>query len=585
MKISNRYIYWVINIFLILDSKLAGTRKHYRMHDIQTPKELIDSMPQTNRQLYLYKIHMKPNFEDDIFTKLLTTSRTYGILTAKKLPRMGPMKFFQSFGQINCTVDHDPFDIELGDEVELGKLKRFHCILFKSILNIWKEFFVFDKKDSVIIVPIVENQINWQIVEDFQTWSNLKEKSIAERTDVVYRREDWVNFVICPWYRADQNTRYVVTHVSEHETPLSEFPNNAFKNYAEYVLGKYPNIDRVVNDTQFLIGVKGITTHLNRLTPGDGEDGSRKNTKQKPRGPEYLIPELCHNFRYPADLWLKAILLPSVLHRITFILHAEYIRNTINSYVGHTVVDYQPQPLIEKMSKNKDTSNVRAPIQNSILYPKADENTTRNLTADEIARFDTYTPILGPEIKEPIDIERHFDNVYEVDIDYYYQFIHRELNKNKTAKQNNPFSPNRFHTNVPALCDVNRDDRLRIDVLQTKPTRGVEQHEILAAITAASSNDIFHMELFEVLGDAFLKFGVSLYLIHRHPEWHEGFLSIIKGQIVGNRNLCYSAINHKISGMIKVHNFNPKDDWQPPGLLVPRKIQVSIKISVCVIKT
>lgn len=64
------------------------------------------------------------------------------------------------------------------------------------------------------------------------------------------------------------------------------------------------------------------------------------------------------------------------------------------------------------------------------------------------------------------------------------------------------------------------------------------------------------MELFEVLGDAFLKFSVSFFLIQKHIDWHEGFLTTIKGQIVGNRNLCYSAIRHKLPGMIKVNQFN-----------------------------
>ncbi|XP_031624659.1 endoribonuclease Dicer-like [Contarinia nasturtii] len=580
------------------ESKDAGTRKNYRMHDIQTPRELKASMPRTNVQLYLYEITMDPNFKvsdlhfdvhDEnikIFHSLLQSPRSYGILTTKPLPRMGTMTFFQSFGEIKCCVSANPKVIKLGDPQKLNELKRFHCVLFKYILDIWKTFFVYDQEDSVIIVPTINQQINWQIVEQFQTWSELKGKTIAERTNAMYRRDEWEHFVICPWYRADQNTRYVVTQVSEHQTPLSEFPNNMFPNYASYVLNKYPNIDRVVNDNQFLIGVKGITTHFKQLTPGEGDDGSRKNTKQKPRGPEFLIPELCHNFRYPGDLWLKAVLLPSVLHRITYILHAEYIRNAINNYVGLNIVNYVPDPLIEKMAKNKDPSNERAPIQNSIVFPKADEITPKELTSGDIARFDSDTAILGPEIREPIDLERHFDNVYEVDIDYYYQFIHRafsglSLDESKNANKNSMLSPHRFHTNVPALCDVVEEDRLRINILDTKITteikRGVEQHEILAAITTASSADVFHMELLEVLGDAFLKFSVSLYLIQSHPDWHEGFLTTIKGQIVGNRHLCYSGIRKNIPGMLKVHHFNPKADWQPPMLKVDDQIQISMQ--------
>lgn len=77
-----------------------------------------------------------------------------------------------------------------------------------------------------------------------------------------------------------------------------------------------------------------------------------------------------------------------------------------------------------------------------------------------------------------------------------------------------------------------------------------------------------------MLGDAFLKFGVSLYLIQKHSEWQEGSLTSMKGQIVGNRNLCYAAIRLKLPGMIKIHNFSPKHDWQPPMFKVEDQVQV-----------
>lgn len=380
-------------------------------------------------------------------------------------------------------------------------------------------------------------------------------------------------------YRADQHVRYIVTQVSTHQTPLSGFPNDQFQNYADYALNKYPSIEEVVNMEQFLIGVKPVTSHLNRLHPGEGDDG-RKN-KIKTRGPEFLIPELCHNFRFPGDLWIKAIILPSALHRITYILHAENIRLNINHYVQLNVVDYIPNSLTERMAMMK-RGQAKPAIQNTIIHPKPDECEARELKAANIERFDEENAIPCAELEEPIDLERHFDTAFEIDIEYYYQFINKfsSMSIGNKNDNNNLFSPNRFenHKIVPALCDVGKENKLHIDILDVKLStpvpRGVEQHDILSAITTSSSNDVFHMELFEVLGDAFLKFGVSLFLIQKHIDWHEGFLTTIKGQIVGNRNLCYSAIRHKLPGMIKVHHFNPKDDWQPPMLKVEQQIQV-----------
>lgn len=561
------------------------------MHDIQTPEALQNTLPCVNKQIYLYEINIIPQFrvsdsfdehEENIriFHKLLQSQRTYGILTTKRLPRMGLMKFYQSFGQMDCSINYDPVPITLGSLQKLNKLKRFHCVLFQNVLNLWKKFFVYDHKDSVIIVPTNNHQIDWSIVENFQTWSELKTKTVAERMNKQYREEEWLYSVVCPWYRADQDIRYVVTQVPSHLTPLSPFPNETFKNYADYVLNKYPSdINKIVNNEQFLIGVKAMTMHLNRLHAGEGEDG-RKNARVKPRGPEYLIPELCHNFRYPGDLWLKAIVLPSIIHRMTYILHAESLRVRINNYLGLEINDYKPAPLMDIIAR-KRPGYAKSGIQNSIVHPRADETNSRLLTASDVARFDENTATLGPEILEPVDLERHFDNVYEVDIDYYYQYINgqfQNMSLNNNGDVHNIQSPHRLHTNVPALCDVQQDDKLHITILDKKLSttisRGMEQHELLAAITSASSSDVFHMEILEVLGDAFLKFSVSLYLIQRHIDWHEGFLTTIKGQIVGNRNLCYSAIRNNLPGMIKIHNFNPKDDWQPPMLKVADLIQV-----------
>lgn len=96
------------------------------------------------------------------------------------------------------------------------------------------------------------------------------------------------------------------------------------------MMEKYAHeIGRIVNSEQFLIGEKGITSDLNCLNAGEGDDGGHRHSARQSEM-EYLIPELCHKFRYPGDLWLKATVLPTTLHRITYILHAECLRIKIN---------------------------------------------------------------------------------------------------------------------------------------------------------------------------------------------------------------------------------------------------------------
>lgn len=547
-----------IYLFTVEKSGVAGTKKHYRMHDIQIPKALCGSMPQINCLCYLYEFLIEPHFQapehDEsikVFHKLLRSERSYGILTRNKLPRMGSMKFYQSFGQINCRISETPIEITLNDVRKLNELKRFHCILFQNVLDIWTEFLVYDSKDSVMIVPTNNNQIDWKIVENFQTWSHLQTKSVTERTNVIYRQEDWLNTVVCPWYRVNQSERYIVTSIPKGETPLSPFPTPRYNNYKVYSESKYKdNIERIVDDRQFLLDVKGITRELNLLQPTRESTNSIK-----------LIPELCHNFRYPGDLWLKAIVLPSALHRMNYILHAESIRIQINDYVGLQIDNYEPMEVLGEMAKKKSKVN-KAPLQ--------DSDNIKQMTLNDIVPYDEYNDELTPG--EVLGPNHNFDNIHEIDIEYIYRIISEELN-NISIEISPKFG-------IPAICDAHEEDKSRIDILNMKnATRGIEQHEMLAALTSASSGDVFHNERFEVLGDAFLKFSVSLYLVQKHVDWHEGYLTTIKGKIIGNRNLCYSAIHKNWPGMMNVHQFVPKHDWQPPMLKVSDEIQVNWTIN------
>lgn len=123
---------------------------------------------------------------------------------------------------------------------------------------------------------------------------------------------------------------------------------------------------------------------------------------------------------------------------------------------------------------------------------------------------------------------------------------------------------------------INADDQ-RIDLLQVQPTTvsmGPQQRDILAALTSVASGDVFDGERLEVLGDSFLKFSSSVLLMKNHPEWHEGFLTSCKGQMVSNRNLYYLG-NELLGGRLKVFGFDPKGSWQPPLMCVPADLKVS----------
>lgn len=84
----------------------------------------------------------------------------------------------------------------------------------------------------------------------------------------------------------------------------------------------------VMKDDKFMIKVKGIRTKFSRITTGQGEDGPRKTNFRAVK--MRVIPELCHNFKYPADLWLKAKVMPNILHHICILYHQMEKRRPVN---------------------------------------------------------------------------------------------------------------------------------------------------------------------------------------------------------------------------------------------------------------
>jgi len=67
--------------------------------------------------------------------------------------------------------------------------------------------------------------------------------------------------------------------------------------------------------------------------------------------------------------------------------------------------------------------------------------------------------------------------------------------------------------------------------------RSVPLLDIRTAITTPLTGDLYDYQRVETLGDCVLKFLTSVQLMAMHPEWHEGFLTMVKDHVVSNFNL------------------------------------------------
>lgn len=564
-------------------NRSTGTMKNKRSHEMLFPEETTGCTPVIGQTCYLYIIQMKAEFTiaddnhgDLTFQQLLNENRNFGLLTTKRLPKIASMPFFLSLGKVNVTLLEEPIEILLNNSTEIKQLRNFHVMIFRDLLKIWKSFFVYDfdnEENSLFLTAVKDDTIDWEVIRSFQNLPPSREKSDFERNQMEFRPEDYLHKVVSPWYRADTeaNRVYIVTKVNENLTPESPFPNTDFDSYKDYFTKRYSMT--VFQNQQFMIEVKGVTCDLKRLYPGGGEDGSVKKNWHKIT--ENLIPEFCHNYGFPGVLWLKATIIPTFLHRLHTVLLAENFRQKILRYIGLKDLNGTSEPLdVDLFRKKKGTKSDDRNIRASIVVP--DPNKTETVSTSSFHHLgDTIdTPWKG--IDEPVELQRQYDTIFPVDIDYYFKFISgsvENLNEMITDEQNEWDEP---PTKRMAICDKEYKQKMSINLLNGKILIP-QQKDFLRAITTRKSADVFDMERFEVLGDCFLKFSVSLFLLKSHEDWHEGFLTAVKSSIVSNRNLFYCGNDIGLSKIMKVFEFSPRDDWLPPLVTVPRAVQEIMK--------
>ncbi|XP_052902030.1 endoribonuclease Dicer [Anopheles moucheti] len=608
-----------------------GTMKHVRGHKICYPKETIGGTPSADGEgCFVYIIRMRAKFDAGdrvenvrLFSELYNSGNNFGILTRNKLPPLAMMKLFVTLGPIEVVVVPTPIPITLApDSNELQKLKRFHLMLFRDLLKLWKSFTVLEalpEENGFIIVPMLRSEvIDWELVRKFQYLKPAAELSTRARQQLRFEPQDYQLRVIHPWYKNDPHKNHVVVQVREDLRPTSAFPNEKYESYEEYYQKEHKQVV-VRRDDQFLIEVKGITTSLNRLHPGGESDGGISTRSRFWEFQEILIPELVHNYEFPAEYWLKATLLPSTLHRVHYLLLAEDIRMDLaqNAQIGSVqcgklddlVVDgllsagsqklseYYEQDDEEdendeddeEMETVQEVRNVEKPDSKQLL---AVLEQIHSETESAVERF-TFP---WESNEEPKDLDRNWNTLSKIDLDYYALFVNK-YQPNAKAIVNRVYS-SITESNVqealakldlqhveaeatagrlmPAITDgYGRPGVINMLKLTVENTANVclQQADLLQAMTTKSSGDVFNLERFEVLGDAFLKFSVSVYILFRHTSWHEGYLTFCKSRMVSNRNLLYCAMNYGLPGKIKVHTFDPNNDWVPPLSSVPLQIR------------
>jgi len=568
--------------------KKAGTKNNRRFHNVKIPEAINNCGPNIGTN-FLYKISIKPKFDDNnnnalkVFYKLLAKENTFGILTSKRIPKLSIITLFQSFGEIECEISELPTVADIENQGNLQKLQRFHINIFRDLLKAFQNYFVLDKS-SYLIVPINEdNEIDWKLIDDFQKVPKPTLMTKTQIANMTFNAEDYMYKVVNPVYRQYTEQNYVVINIIKHKTPLSTFPNGNNQTYAEYIKEKWQvNIHR--ND-QFLIEVKGISKNLKLFFPGSGISGKQKKYERLTECEEY-IPEICHNYKFPAELWLKATLLPAICHRMTYMLLAEELRRWlikegIDNGCGQQIykldVDYGDYDKRTDILKQAEHDPAEKLDNFQDLWKKIKQRDDEDIHKSK--NFKTLANLTWDRSALPIDLDRNWLKLTDVDIDYYFHFISGNKEVAETPLQmlkNQHQGGASAFKNLPRLKEQEIGKDIKLLNLNNFSSC-IQQKDLIKVITTANAGDVFDMERYEALGDGFLKFIASLFLYRTHKDWHEGHLTALKGKMVSNRNLYYIGNDFGLSNILNASQYEAQTSFAPSTKLPANLKEILVK--------
>uniref|UniRef100_H3AIE1 ribonuclease III n=3 Tax=Latimeria TaxID=7896 RepID=H3AIE1_LATCH len=341
-----------------------GSTKRRQCYPKAIPECLCDSYPRPDQPCYLYVIGMvlttplpdELNFRRRKLYPPEDTTRCFGILTAKPIPRIPHFPVYTRSGEVTISIELKKSGFILTLQ-QLDLITRFHQYIFSHILRLEKpalEFKPVEADSAYCVLPlnIVDEtntlDIDFNFMEDIEkseARTGIPNTQYTKEIPFSFKLEDYQDAVIIPRYRNfDQPHRFYVADVYTDLTPLSKFPSPEYETFAEYYKTKY-NLD-LTNLNQPLLDVDHTSSRLNLLTPRHlNQKGKalplssaekRKAKWESLQNKQILVPELCAIHPIPASLWRKAVCLPSILYRLHCLLTAEELRaqTAIDAGVG-----------------------------------------------------------------------------------------------------------------------------------------------------------------------------------------------------------------------------------------------------------
>ncbi|CAG0883132.1 unnamed protein product, partial [Cyprideis torosa] len=277
----------------------------------------------------------------------------FALLTTQPLPSVNSFPLFTRSGEIETTFE-ELDALEGFSEEETSQLTKFHEFTFRDVLRMEKYPMQFDPLVSgmgILIAPLKDGkngqkpEINWPLIERILDKENttVREKDLAEREKFIFRREDFEDSVVAPWYRnRDQPQFFYVAEICDSLTPQSTFPDGEYGTFENYYSSKYSI--QIQNLKQPLLDVDLTSARLNLLTPRyinrkgvalpTCSAATKRIKRESLQQKVILVPELCYVHPFSASLWRKAVCLPSAVYRLNSLLLADELRRWVTVQMG-----------------------------------------------------------------------------------------------------------------------------------------------------------------------------------------------------------------------------------------------------------
>ncbi|XP_046670478.1 endoribonuclease Dicer-like isoform X1 [Homalodisca vitripennis] len=562
----------------------VGTKKYKRSCEKKWADCLCECYPLPDKENFLHVIDVLPvdlpqsdNHRLIVMLNTLNLPHNFAILSSKKLPKLAPFPLYMSTGEMEATV-REVLPITLS-EANLKRISDFHGIIFDHVLKVSKKFMIRNFKNtqnSYLIAPVIRDSsgrvtIDWNVMEEVKNPfpSTETKPSNSERQNLSITDENYLGKIVSPWYRTVPTQKYLVTKVCYDMSEDTKFPNSSYFTYKNYFKEKYKI--ETLQAGQPLLEVRALSERLNSIKPRAlTKQLKRKNKEENEDFEVWLIPEYCVVYPLSGKYWVKAMMLPSALHRISQLCLTEELRCQLVSETGIGEVHLPSGRNWDKLAQdiNCQVEELLPDTQQALTSLNIFSKNSNSLKNEQYK-------VWGNE-EEPMDIERCMDTATLFDVLNYGKFIKKPLlglaTKNVdeaarhklTSMDKRPVS--RF-VEPPPLQMLQRNTK----------GLGPQQVHLLQALTAAVANDIMNCERLETLGDSFLKFAISLTLFENKPDWPEGHLTYVKSKIVGNKNLFYCGTKKRLGSLLEVHRFSPKEDWVPPGFCVEQSVQTVLR--------